>query len=790
MWDEGPPPADGPPGWLDDVSPPGAEAAPAPAIVQGPPRVSERDPRELLREVFGFGDFRPLQAEIIKSVLKRRDTLAIMPTGGGKSLCYQLPALLFDGLTVVVSPLISLMQDQVRQLDDLGIPAAVLNSTLDRQTYNRQRNAVRSGQAKLLYLAPETLFKERTLSLLRQVRVSCLTIDEAHCISEWGHDFRPEYRRLTEIRATFPDAVCIGLTATATIRVRDDIANSLGFEQDARYVASFDRKNLMLRVREKDGPTAQLLEFVGQHGGRSGIIYCATRKTVESVAERLNKRGLNARPYHAGLPENVRRENQERFIRDDVDIIVATVAFGMGIDKPDVRFVAHHDLPKSIESYYQEIGRGGRDGLESECLLLYSPADRAKIEFFISQKAESEQRVARTQLSHMQAFAETTLCRRRPLLDYFGEEYGEAGCGACDNCVDGVELVDLTVAAQKFLSCIYRTGQRYGASHIVDVLRGSESQKVVRAGHDQLSTYGIGKDMTSAQWRHIGRQLLQHGFVLADSNFGGLVLTGEATPLLRGKAKFSGKMPAKAKKARRSRNSWGDPSGSGSGRRGDSGGEGPANFDTKLFQVLRTLRKQVADERNVPPYVVFSDRTLMEMADALPHDNVSLKALHGVGDVKIRKHGRRFLDAISVYRFGHPLPDRPEPAAEPVPAPQTGDSPTRIRPTTSERTVRREKLVHGIRSGHSIGEMATREGIQTKTAVAHLEAWLDQGGAMDVAYLREALGLEKALIDQCLAEFHVHKSGRLKPVFEAMGGDVDYDTLRLARLVWLAEVSD
>jgi ATP-dependent DNA helicase RecQ len=593
--------------------------------------------RVALREVFGFDDFRPVQRDVIQSVLSGTDTLAIMPTGGGKSLCYQLPALLLDGLTVVVSPLISLMQDQVRQLSAAGVPAVVLNSSLDGQTYRENMGAVRGGRAKLLYLAPETLFKSTTMGLLQNCRVALLAIDEAHCISQWGHDFRPEYRRLAEIRSEFPGAVCIGLTATATPRVRDDIAQTLGFAQSARFVASFDRPNLLLRVQTRDAPLAQLLALVSRHEGRSGIVYCSSRKRTEAIAAKLSQHGLRAAAYHAGLPDEERRTTQERFVRDDIDIIVATVAFGMGIDKPDVRFVAHHDLPQSLESYYQEIGRAGRDGLPAECLLLLGLQDLGTIEYFIQQKSDAEQRIARLQLSRMLAYAESTLCRRRPLLDYFGEAAAEGGCQNCDICQEPQPaLTDITVEAQKFLSCVYRSGQVFGAGHVIDILRGSKNQKVIAKGHDRLSTYGVGKDHDAKQWRHIARQLVQLNLVEQDPTHGGLRLGENAGAVLRGETPVQGRIRA-SKSARASRAKR-------SGRKAAAAHNIP--HDEVLFERLRAVRKALANEAGVPPYVIFPDRTLIEMAAQQPTTENELLSLHGVGATRLARWGGAFLQAI------------------------------------------------------------------------------------------------------------------------------------------------
>lgn len=416
--------------------------------------------RPILKRVFGFDDFRPLQAEIIGDILAKKDALVVMPTGGGKSLCYQIPALIFDGLTIVISPLISLMKDQMAQLTQSGVAAAVLNSSLVPAEYRRNVSRIKQGKAKLLYLAPEALLKSSMLEILATVEVDCLAIDEAHCISQWGHDFRPEYRRLIEAREFFPRAGCVALTATATPRVRQDIKNSLHMEVGSEFVASFNRENLFLRIVAKDNPVEQTIQFIQKFSGQSGIIYCFSRKQVEDLNAVLTDNGFSARPYHAGLAAVERNRNQEAFIRDDVQIIVATIAFGMGIDKPNVRFVVHFDLPKNIESYYQEIGRAGRDGLKSHCLLLFSYADVQKIKYFIDQKASAEKRVATIHLGALLRYAESENCRRIPLLNYFGENYTVDTCNMCDNCLsEEKNLVDLTVEAQKFLSCVKRSAR-------------------------------------------------------------------------------------------------------------------------------------------------------------------------------------------------------------------------------------------------------------------------------------------------------------------------------------------
>ena len=489
-----------------------------------------KTPASILKETFGYDSFRPLQQEVIENVLARRDTLAVMPTGGGKSLCYQIPSLLFNGLTVVVSPLISLMKDQVEQLRAFGVPSLFLNSSLSPQEYQQNMDYVKRGEVKLLYVAPETLLTPRILSLLSGLKVDLLTIDEAHCISEWGHDFRPEYRQIIEVRKRFPDAVCMALTATATSRVRQDIRQTLKFSTTNEFIASFNRENLYIEVIRKQEPINQTLELLERYKDQSGIIYCFSRRQVDELAGYLATKGYSVRPYHAGLEDAQRKSNQEAFIRDDAQIIVATIAFGMGINKPNVRFVIHFDLPKSIEGYYQEIGRAGRDGLPAFCTLLYSYGDVAKINYFIDKKEGDEKRAAIQHLDAIVRYAEEErICRRRPLLNYFGEPYSAESCSNCDNCSSApTPLTDITIPAQKFLSCVKRADEKFGAGHIVDILLGSKNEKVLRWGHDKLTTYGIGTELTKKQWTHLARQLLSMGYLKQEGEFHTLSLTAKA----------------------------------------------------------------------------------------------------------------------------------------------------------------------------------------------------------------------------------------------------------------------
>ena len=564
-----------------------------------------------------------------------------MPTGGGKSLCYQLPALIFDGLTLVISPLIALMQDQVDQLRELGVPAAFLNSSLDYRSYVQTMERVRQGQVKLLYTSPETLLRAETLVMLDQSRVECLTIDEAHCISQWGHDFRPEYRQLLPVRRRFAQAICLAFTATATQRVRQDIVDQLGFDAANTFVASFNRKNLQLAARPRTDGLQQVLAFLEAHRDQSGIIYCSTRETVDNLAARLVEAGWPALPYHAGLDDATRQRNQRQFTRADVSVMVATIAFGMGINKPNVRFVLHFNLPKDVESYYQEIGRAGRDGLPADCLLLYGQKDIYTIQYFIDEGAERERpgRVARLQA--MVRYAQSSGCRRTPLLGYFGETFDGAPCNTCDQCLAteaGGEKIDLTEAARKFLACVKDTGQVFGVSHIADVLRGSRSQKVLQRRHDRVPAYASGREYSDKQWRQFGQQFIAEGLVEQDMEHGGLSLTSQGREVLAGKRTVSVAAPPQPAAA---------PSAA------------PA-YDEALFQRLRTLRHELADAANVPPYVVFSDRALMEMATYYPQTPDRLLDINGVGRVKLERYGEQFLSSIREYCVAQGLQERVE----------------------------------------------------------------------------------------------------------------------------------
>jgi ATP-dependent DNA helicase RecQ len=596
-----------------------------------------------LKTTFGYGAFRPLQREIIETSLAGRDVFALLPTGGGKSLCFQLPALHRTGLTVVVSPLIALMKDQVDQLQAAGVAATYLNSSLTTTESKSRLRGLHKGEWRLLYVAPERLMLDEWKENLANWNITALAIDEAHCVSEWGHDFRPEYRQLARLRALLPNVPVMALTATATERVRDDIVRHLQLREPEVFVASFNRPNLTYRVLPKDQPLKQIIDFVRKREDESGIIYCATRATTERVAEALAGRGFSARAYHAGLDAEERSRNQELFLRDECRIICATIAFGMGINKPNVRWVIHHDLPKNVEGYYQETGRAGRDGLPSDCLLLFSGGDAAKQTHFIDEMTdEHEKAVARNQLRVMMHYAESAGCRRSELLAYFGEKFPVNECGACDNCLEPRETYDGTIVAQKFLSCIYRIRQtgRFGVgmNHLIEVLTGAETEKVLRWNHDKLTTYGIGKELARPAWAAVGRELMRLGYVAqAEGEFPILELTEDGMNVLRTREKITLTKPLSLPKAKRVT------------RR-----EGEIACDEILFARLRELRKKLADERGVPAYVIFGDATLRQLAREYPIDVDQLDGITGIGEKKRAEFGATFVAAIAKFLDTNP----------------------------------------------------------------------------------------------------------------------------------------
>lgn len=585
-----------------------------------------------LQKYFGYSTFRPLQEDIITRILGKNDTFVLMPTGGGKSLCYQLPSLLLEGTTVVVSPLISLMKDQVDTLRQNGIRAEYLNSSQEKSEQQNVLNKLQNSELSLIYVAPERLVQDSFLEVLKKIPINFFTIDEAHCISQWGHDFRPEYRKLNIIRKLFPDVGITALTATATLPVREDIIEGLRLQNAQVYQASFNRPNLSYSVIPKQNPYDQLTEYISKHEGESGIIYCQSRATVETVSGYLQQQGVKALPYHAGLTDEQRSQNQEQFIREDIDIIVATIAFGMGIDKPNVRFVIHYNLPKTLEHYYQETGRAGRDGLPSECVLLFNFADRFVQERFIREKENSQERlIAIQQLNKVTDFAQSTICRRAQLLQYFGEETTVSNCASCDNCTIVRETFDATVVSQKILSCVYHLRGKFGIAQVVNILTGSKSQKIFDYNHHKLSTYGIIKDYDKNQIKSLIYSLIHEGYIFQTQDMYGLVgLTKKSISVLKDQEKIMLVKPAKMSV---SKNKKVD--------------ERIVNSD--LFNTLRALRKRLADEANLPPYVIFPDTSLKEMAANIPQNKTEFRNIKGVGDMKLKAYGDIFLKEIKDY---------------------------------------------------------------------------------------------------------------------------------------------
>ena len=595
-------------------------------------------PQKILEDVFGYPEFRGQQQAIIEATLEGRDSLVIMPTGGGKSLCYQIPAMLREGTGLVVSPLIALMQDQVTALRELGIEAEFLNSSQSPDERREVMSKLRQGKLQLLYVAPERLVTEHTRSLLRDIPLSIIAIDEAHCVSQWGHDFRSDYLGLGDLGALFPGVPRMAVTATATDKTREEIVARLELNEPDRYVAPFDRPNIAYAVQVKTDARGQLLKFLQAHRDAAGIVYCLSRKKTESIASWLCAQGFEALPYHAGLPAEVRTENQRRFLAEDGLVIVATIAFGMGIDKPDVRFVAHLDLPKSIESYYQETGRAGRDGEPADAWMVYGLQDVVRLRQMLeeSQADDEYKRYEGFKLDALLGWCEVTGCRRRPLLAYFGDSQDE-DCGNCDGCLTPASTWDGTEAAQKLLSAVYRSGQRFGAAHLVDVLLGKETDKVLQHGHDQLSVFGIGKDLPSTTWRSVARQLIVAGHLRADAaRFGALVLTETSRGVLRGETPLAFREGSET---------------TGCGIEKNRPERVVAEKDFDLWEALRACRQTLASEHNVPAYVIFHDKTLHEMLAYRPQTAAEMLGISGVGQTKLDRYGDRFL---SVLRDGAP----------------------------------------------------------------------------------------------------------------------------------------
>ncbi|WP_287028314.1 DNA helicase RecQ [Pseudomonas sp. UBA6310] len=697
----------------------------------------------ILKDVFGYDAFRGNQAAIIERVAQGGDALVLMPTGGGKSLCYQVPALLRDGLAVIVSPLIALMDDQVATLDELGVAAVALNSTLSNDEQRLIAERIRRGEIKMLYLAPERLVQPRMLAFLQRLDIALFGIDEAHCVSQWGHDFRPEYLQLGQLAELFPKVPRLALTATADKRTREEIVQRLHLEDAERYLSSFDRPNIFYRIVPKEQPRKQLLAFLAERRGDAGIVYCLSRKKVEEVAAFLAEQGFPALPYHAGLPSELRAYHQRRFLNEEGLIMVATIAFGMGIDKPNVRFVAHLDLPKSLESYYQETGRAGRDGLPADAWMAYGLQDVVFLKQMLanSEGDERHKRVEQHKLDAMLALCEETRCRRQTLLAYFDEEL-PAPCGHCDNCVDGVQTWDATEPARQALSAIYRSGQRYGVGHLVDILLGRDNEKIRGPGHQHLSVFGVGKARSESEWRTLFRQLVARGLVDIDlEGYGGLRLSESCRPLLRGEVTLELRrdLTTKAPKSTSS-----------------AASQLVQSHERDTWEALRALRRKLAEEHGVPPYVIFPDATLLEMLRSMPTTLSAMGRVSGVGARKLERYGEAFLDVLG---------GKAEAAGSPVDL--------------------RHELISLVRAGMTPSQVAS----QLKCTEKNVYALLAEAIAGQQLSLEQALDLPEELLGEVQDAF-LDGEGELPPVAELaeqFRGRVNEGVLHCVRAALQAE---
>ncbi len=719
-----------------------------PAIVNSTGDASENRTLSILQSTFGYDAFRHSQAEVIQALLDGDDAFVLMPTGGGKSLCYQIPALVLDGLAIVVSPLIALMQDQVDALQQLGIKAAFLNSSLSGDEAYAIEQQLLNNELSIVYVAPERLLSDRMLNLLDRCRLSLFAIDEAHCVSQWGHDFRVEYQQLNIVHDRYPSVPRIALTATADRRTRDEIVSQLHLENAQLFVNSFDRPNIQYAISEGNNPRQRLWRFIeANHPQDAGIVYCLSRKKVEATAEWFSDQGRVALPYHAGLSSQLRQTNQQRFLREDGVIIVATIAFGMGIDKPDVRFVAHLSLPKSIEAYYQETGRAGRDGEPANAWMAYGLQDVITLRQFTqnSKASENQKRVEHHKLESMLGLCELITCRRHALLTYFEdesledksiEEHSNERCGNCDNCLSPPEQWDATVAAQKALSCVYRTDQRFGVNYLVDVLLGKSDERIQHNRHDQVSTFGVGAEFSVSEWRTIFRQLIALSFLDIDTDgYGALRLTEKCRPLLKGEQKLSLRKPAKDEKAL-------------TGKKDKS----PVRpQDQALWEALRSLRSELAAEFGVPPYVIFHDATLQEMIKRRPTSSHDMGLVSGVGAQKLQRYGQQFLDEIAL----HPLPELLD---------------NRLSATVNETLILYQQ-------GLPVEQIAQQRDAKISTVYNHLADAIEIGllDVLDVLNLDKTEYQEIVLTIESLED---EEKGRLKPVYDALEEQYDYGVLK------------
>ena len=710
---------------------------------------------EQLKAYFGFDQFLPLQEDIISKVLAKHDSLVLMPTGGGKSLCYQLPAIQFRGLTLVVSPLIALMKDQVDGLKANGVPAGLLNSTLSPEESAQVQDQARRGELKMLYVAPERLTLPGFQRFLRSLEISLIAIDEAHCISEWGHDFRPDYRNLKALREGFPKVPVIALTATATTQVREDIVAQLGLNKPDIFISSFNRPNLTYTIQPKTEPLNTLLNLLDKHPGGSTIIYRFSRKATEETAIELTDRGFSALPYHAGLDRDLRRETQEKFIRDQVQIVVATIAFGMGIDKPDVRLVVHYDLPKTVEGYYQETGRAGRDGLPSDCVLFYSYGDRSKQEYFISNIEDDDERdKAHSKLGQVLTLCDLQTCRRAYLMEYLGEHWPKTDCGGCDICLLPREEFDATEIAQKILSTSIRTGERFGANYLVDVLRGSNNKTVKERGHHDLPVFGISRDMDSNDLKEMVRSLVTNGFLTQQSSgYPTLSVSARGRKFLKDRESLTLTRPKHTALTM--------PKSLDTLNRETA-------YDTKLFDELAALRLEIAAQREVPAYQIFGNKALQQMAFHMPVDEQQFSNISGVGYAKLRDFSRPFLKVINEYIQANS--QYTEIKRVPITAPK--------RRTVLGINMSIRETRDLISQGLSMAEAAEERGISETTIRSHLERLVQEGGQVELNHL---LPSEERRI-KIESAFKEIGEARLTPVRDMLGEDYSWDELAVVRL--------
>ncbi len=715
-----------------------------------------------LKTVFGFESFRPNQESIIRSILCRRDVFAVMPTGGGKSLCYQLPAILMNGTAVVISPLISLMKDQVDAAMANGIPSAFMNSSMDAAEVSDVYRRLTYNKIRLLYIAPERFAMPHFIDKLKSASISFFAIDEAHCVSEWGHDFRPDYLGLSLIPQIFPDVPVAAFTATATRQVQEDIISRIGLRTPYVVRASFNRANLYYEVRAKSRVENQILEFLGTHRGESGIIYRTTRDAVMETANFLRSRDIIALPYHAGLPAEDRSRNQEAFNKDEAQVIVATIAFGMGIDKSNVRFVIHADLPRNIEGYYQETGRAGRDGEPAHCLLFFGRGDIPKVRYFINAMTdERERHIANEKLRQTVGFASHNVCRRKQLLGFFGEEYPDDNCGGCDICSGSVEQVDITTDAQILMSAISRTGQRFGMGYIVDIVTGTDTSRIRKLGHHEIKTYGAGKDRDKKYWWSVGDELLAQGVLIQEGNpYPVLNITAKGTGILFGTEKITA-LKKEEKKTKPGR------------RHADA-----EHYDELLFEKLRALRKRIAEVQQVPPYIIFSDKTLHEICRQFPSTLSAMREIGGVGDAKLERYGEDFVMETLLYLAENPHISVPKSFAE-----AAADRNDEARPATGTQRKKKGETVEEtyalLKGGMSLDDIAKLRGLTPSTVVSHVEHLLREGRDFDLDQVVAPAKRQK------IEEFFLSaREYGLNPAVEHFNGTISYEEARITR-AWL-----